>query len=502
MRTPAILFLCPLACVCGMAWGAVEDAPAASDAAVADPPSARVLTLADALRFAHQQGRDKQNRDEELDLLAKSLRNTRWNYGPQPTGSLTAGIDGRGAAEPSKREGGTLAVSQSLPSGGTASISTSAGATQAPGLPPARTTGASASLRQPLLRGAGTLAWREGLTSAERGYVYSMRGYELFRQELTLSISSTFWALQGQQHALEQAKAAVVRAEFTFEQTRALMSIGKSNANDVFRAEVNLLAARQSLVDADAAFDAAVDALKFNLNLAQSERVAIDTAPPSGPRVSVDAAKAISEALDHRLDFMNAKDHVGDADRAVTLARRGMLPQLDLDAGVTYGAAGTTSWSNPVEGPPAYSVSVTLEIPFNRRTESLSYERAMIDRLRASRSLEEQRQAIIRDVLAAIRNLRSAEASLLIQDRNRLQSQRRSEKAYLDFKAGLISNRDLVEAQNEVRTGENAWFSALVAYRSAELRLRRETGTLVVRDDGSWSIELPAYATAEEDQRP
>ncbi len=494
-----ISLACAFACASGSAaeLPPVMGPPEAEDAAAAidNPSGAQILTLADALRYAHTQGREKQSRDEELKLLAMTLRNARASYGPQPTGTLGASMSGRGNSAPSDAETATLGASQTLPTGGTASVSTTAQVSHAPGAAETKTTSSSASLLQPLLRNAGSLVWREGLTSAERSYIYSMRGYEQYREELTLGISRTFWSLQGQQHALEQARMGVGRSEFLYEQSRALMSIGKSNANDVFRAEVALLAARQSLVDAEAAFNAALDAFKFDLNLPVDERLAIDTAPPSGPKLEVDAKRAIATAMTHRLDLMTTDDRVADAQRALTLSRRALLPQLDLNASVGYGGAPASDWHSPVAGDPSYTVGMTLQIPFNRRGEELSYEQAMIARIQASRALEAQKQSIIRQVLEAIRNLRSAEASLLIQERNRTQTRNRAEKAFLDFKAGLISNLDIVEAQNEVRQGENAWFGAIVSYRSAELQLRHDTGTLMVSDAGAWSDAAPEYAT-------
>src|SRR4051812_23119745 len=106
--SPFRLVAC-LACLLVVGDSMSEEAAAAPiPPTVSTGSQPRKLTLEDALRFAHQRGRDKKNRDEELELLAKSLRNTRRNFAPQPTGSITAGANGRGSGSPSEHEGGTL----------------------------------------------------------------------------------------------------------------------------------------------------------------------------------------------------------------------------------------------------------------------------------------------------------------------------------------------------------------------------------------------------------
>lgn len=469
--------------------GAVEMGPP-------PPPSpARVLTLVEALRLAHTQGREKRYQDEELRLLTLTLERTRRTYRPQPTGTLSARVNGQGERVASDSETGTLGLSQSLPTGGTATVSGSATVTHVPDGPTTKLAGVAASLRQPLLRGAGYLAWRETLTSAERGYVYAMRGYELFRQQLTLGTGSGFWDLQGQQYAVDQAEVAIRRAEFVYDQSRALMSIGRSNANDVFRAETALLQARQTLVDTRAGFAAALDGFKLSLALPVDEPIALASAAPEVPRLAIDAARAIASAMTNRLDLLSSEDRVRDSERALRLSRRDLLPQLDLDAGLSYGRA-AERWESTLGGPPSWSAGLTLQLPLDRGAEELSYQRALLSRSRASRDHELARQGVIREVLQAVSRLRAAESSLLIQSRNRIQAGRRAEKARIDFEAGTISNRDLVEAEAEVSDAGNASFRARVGYRIAELELRKATGTLQVTEEGTWTEDVPPYAEA------
>jgi len=56
----------------------------------------------------------------------------------------------------------------------------------------------------------------------------------------------------------------------------------------------------------------------------------------------------VERALATRLELVEARDQVSDARRSASLAKQNLLPQLDLNVGVTqlgYGASFGTSWS-------------------------------------------------------------------------------------------------------------------------------------------------------------
>ncbi len=473
--------------------------PAAQPSA---PP--RVLGLVDAVRLAHAQGRERKTRDEELRLTEMSLAKVIGDYGPQPDVSATAGWTGTGAErKPGNDQSVTASVSQSLPTGGNVSVAaTTARVRPIDGGPVTTPNTGTITLTQPLMRNFGPLVWRESLTASERNLLYTKRSYILYLQGLSTSVASTFWGIQRNQAGVISAQANVEGATFTFEQSQAVMQIGKANANDVFRAETNMLTARQTLIDEQAGLAAAIDAFKLQLSIDLREAITVSPAERTLTVRRVDLPRAIDCALVNRLDLMTVHDHVDDARRAILLARRALLPDLDASASSVWNGVADEGARHQIASPPDWRVAVTLRLPLNRRGEELAYQNALIGLTRAQRAEDEARQRIIKEVQDAVRRIRSAEASLSLQERNRIQAARRLEKANLDFQAGAIPNRDVVEAQNEVRSADNAWNDAVVAYRNADLGLRSATGALVINPDGTWDESPPPYAVADETGTP
>lgn len=482
-------------------WGA--DPVATADAAPAD---VRRITLTEALRLAHTQGRDKLVQNEELELLKLGLERTRGDYGPIFSSTLASELYGTGSRQnPGNRQSADLGVRQSLPGGGTVTANTGVNRTGPPGDGAASSgTTASVNVTQPILKGAGLAAWREPLTAAERAFRYGLRAHRRYVQQLSLDIAKRFWSLQDRQFAVEQDRKALVQAEWSVGLAKANLDLGKARATalDVFRAETQLIQTSQRLVDNQAAFAAELDGLKIDLALPVDQPISIDDGRPLATVVEVDATKVIATALAERSDLATTKDNVDDADRRLATARRNLLPQLDATAGSTWNGTFDGTSGDSYGQAPAWSAGLRLTVPLDQHNEDYSYESTLISRRQVARNAELKRSRVIQEVQAALQALRSAEATLAIQERNRSQARVKVEKTLLDLQAGEVGNRDVVESQNELTIAENAWFQAQAAYRAAELALRNAAGVLIVQADGAWAETPPDYATIKPKPQP
>lgn len=485
------------------------DDDAVTEPLVADADDAAVpvmsLDLPMALAMARNQGRAFARQVDELALVRYELEAVQAGYRPLADAAIGGGLSGSEGSEDTLEADAEAGVSQRLPGGGRVRVGAEANASQATS-GDSETVGGRAEieLRQPLLRGFGSEPWREQLTDAERAWLYAQRSHELFLQDLTLEIAGDFWRLQELRFSIIQNQASLDRSRYILRQAEAFREVGKSTLNDVLRAEINLMTAEQDLLDAEAIYEVELDRFKTELGLAVTDPVEIEVAEAQVDLLPVDAGIAITLAQAQRLDLLTASDRVADAERAVRLARNDMRPDLDVTATLGYGASGRDRFNDVVDDARAdYRVAVRLTLPLDRRNERLAYQQAMVALSDSRRRFADRRDDVVEGVRRALRDLRRAEASLRIQERTVEQSQRRLRKSLMDFEAGLISNRDLVEAQGELRDAETAVFRARIAYRESELRLRRETGVLAVDDQGRWQDgRLPYHRAEQEDSEP
>ena len=102
------------------------------------------------------------------------------------------------------------------------------------------------------------------------------------------------------------------------------------------------------------------------------------------------------------------------------------------------------------------------------------------------------------DVRRAHRRIDEQVNLRLIQALNVDENERRYEAARAQFDLGKIQNRDVVEADDDLLRARNGLASAVASYRNAILGFRLATGTVRVRDDGTWETSNTQDPESEE----
>ena len=135
--------------------------------------------------------------------------------------------------------------------------------------------------------------------------------------------------------------------------------MGLASKLDVFRAELQAAQARDAMVRSEAALATALERFRGAARAAPGRprgargRRRCRTPPTTSSRVEV----LVQRALEARLELQEARDQVDDARRSASLARQNLLPQLDLNVGVTQlgfggvvrrppGARATARWTS------------------------------------------------------------------------------------------------------------------------------------------------------------
>ena len=224
--------------------------------------------------------------------------------------------------------------------------------------------------------------------------------------------------------------------------------------------------------------------------LKESLRAMAEEAQGAAPRVetlqtdqagrSVDelGRESITAALGSRLDLITARDEADDARRALRIARSNLRGDLNLTARAGYATEPATSFEDQRFGEPEWSVGLAYELPLDRVPERTSYRQQLIALTRAMRQTSRAQEQVLLDVRTTVRDLHRAETTVLIQQLNVVAAERRLERARADYDLGVIANRDVVEAQDELLQAKNALDRAKVDHIIATLQLEKDTGRL------------------------
>ncbi len=444
----------------------------------------QVLSLADALDIAIRTNRDYISHKEDLYLTALSLTGTRHTYSSIVSAALSYLFAGSNTGPESHTSGLEMSVSKILPSGGNLSLTGATGFSTSGGN--AFSSSASIRLTQPLLRGAGREVAYEGLTQAERGLIYSIRDFELFREGFSIDVASRFYNLVQQKQAALNQRRNLEGFVFGRKQAEALFSVGRTSELEVLRARRSELTSQNSLIEAEESYRLALDQFRIFLGQPGTSRIEVAAEEPTFVPVNWDIGSAIEVAKKNRLDFLNREEQLQDAQRGVRIARNGLLPDLSLSLGYSQSGPGDASFAHQSLNDASYSAALTLGLPIDRLPERNAYRSSQVALARALRSFSEFQDNLEVSVQSTFRELVRRKESLDIQTQLISDQVRNVKIAQLRFEQGNFSNRDVVEAQQALLDASNSLIREKVDYEIARLGLLKDLGILFIDEKGMW----------------
>ena len=467
--------------------------PAAQDKALTTEPAGKTqekvleIDLESALEIAVEKNRDYLTRQEALYTLGLGYSLVRFGFGPQLTStvSLVWG-DSKGGLE-NLSGSVTGGASQLLPSGGTLSLSSGFTNSRTRSVIPQRAYSANVgiSLSQPLLRGAGYEVSHEALTSAERGLIYSIRDFELFRESFSIQVAQAFFDLISRQQTLANEDANYAQAKKDREKAEALFKLERNTEQEVFRAKRREIEAENQLIEQRAAFESLLDQFKIRLGLPTTVRLNIQPYDPEVIPVDIEIKSAVAAARNNRLDIHTQRDRVDDVERALRIADNGLLADIRLT--MSYDLAEThDTLSGALPDDWSGSAGLSIEIPIQQKASRNAYRTALIAREQVKRAYSLTLDNLELNIRNQLRTLTSLEKQIELQKGQIEQEHRAVAVTQIRYESGDLDNRDLLEARAGLINSQNALIRQRVSHFIGRLNLMRTLGILSIDNKGMW----------------
>ncbi len=462
------------------------------------------LGLADTLAIAFARSREYQTRKEALFNDALDLTDARYEFGPQWSFSGTASANKRRTGynadiKPTTEKFGktdfTAGIKKTLFTGATISLKLTHNFTRywTNEPRPGGTSTAALSIVQPLLRGAGWLVAREPIRQAERNMIYSIRRFSRFEKEFAIDIISQYFNLLSSLDSLKNQRMDYETAVFSAERSAAWAQAGRISELEADQARQRVLSARNAWNEQQARYEESLDRFKITLGLP----VALDIGPD--PKELKDLAQrglvwpdmklpqAVKMAEENRLDLKTLTDEVADKERAVKIALRDFLPQLDLGFDASMWEDRDKYRPIPSKwGDNQQSVSIDWGLPLDWTPRRNRYRKALISLQAAKRQLEQSHDEILIEVKNAWRQLEFQRKRYEIQRQSVQLAERRVESALLLQEMGKAVQRDVTEAQEALLDARNGETSALVGYTIQRLQFWHAIEALEIDTEGMW----------------
>jgi len=454
-----------------------------------------VLNLADCLQIAVRNSREYQTQKEDLYSEALSLANLRHDWsllGGAVTSEekLTRDRDnfntwsGTGAAG--------LTFTQQLLTGGAATLATGLDfATDFLGIR-STTFGSflSANVTQPLWRGA----WRgfayEDLYRAERDLALSVIEYDRYRQTFAVGIAADYYRVLQRREQLADEEENLGRVEQTAKFVKAQADEGMISRVQADQAEQDVLNAKARIEQSRQSYRDALDAFKLTLGLpiaASVEPDRADLAALKPLKIPFDEPQAIRVALRTRPDVLTQYAGLRDARRDVEIAADGFNPRIDVAAGISVAGKAPRLPFKTQFHRETKTASLVFDYQLDQTDNRDAYRLAVIAQARAQRDLEGFLDQVQLEVRRSYRSLIQSENTYGIQKASVALAKRRTKLARLEQKEGLASTRDVLEAENALRSSKIALTTALVDYVNTRLQFLATLGMISVNEQGRFN---------------
>ncbi len=435
----------------------------------------RVLTLAAAVHDALQRSPELQPRGDAVRSAAVQRRLVAAQFGLKLSPNFSTGASPGGYTT---RQSG-VTIGKRLTTGAdtffqVSSYSIGTGVTQ-------RDTGYTIGISQPLLRGFARTATAE-LTAATRATESAARAFDVAREALIVGVTSRYFGVLKQQRMAAATEQAADRARSLRLASQARTRVGLATELDVLRAEVLEAQMQAAAGSAQTALAAAKDDLLLLIGTPVGEDIDVELpanvdtlARLDGPS---DVSALVRSALDRRIEVREAHDRVGDAGRAVNVARWSQLPPLALDVSYTQRGIGSPLRDTLNAFAGGWRIGLGGNYAVDRAAEAAAGETAGIAMETATRDAETIEQRVAAEVRQLHRQWLTAGAAIEIQQKAVDLAQRQLHLAQLRYERGLGGSLEVVDAQTSVLQTENALIAAELDRAVYALDLKRAAGLL------------------------
>lgn len=402
-------------------------------------------------------------------------------------------------------EGFSLSLSQLVPTGGVAELTTSASDQESNSqnvfFNPLFNADASLTFTQPLLRGFGRTATERSLMVARVGASQSVEFFEQRISETVLAVEQAYWDLVGARNQLTVAEEALRLAQVLHEQNQVRVEVGTLAPLELIQSEAGIASREEEIILAEAAIENAADRLRQLLNLERGELWNTPIVPATDPeteRIEIDVEEAISTALNERPELAAQLYQIDSLEIDERFLRNLARPQLDLVA--NYGLSGLTGES---EGDPdagigpttgsfsdsfdqvtdrdfdRWSVQLLLSYPLQNREgraqatrAQLAVEQGLAELERLEQEISTEVRAAARQVETAAKQIESARVSRELEERN-LEAERKR------YENGMSSSFRVLQIQEDLTQARSREVNAIASYRRALAGFYRSVGMLL-----------------------
>ncbi len=338
----------------------------------------------------------------------------------------------------------------------------------------------SMGLTVPLLGGFGKDVNMASVYSSQFGLRDSKRSQYLSKVNTILSTVSYAFRIDEQKKlvALYQKRKASLSA-YTLG-TMVKKKAGLATPMDEFRTRIFLKDVEDQLSQSRNNLSGLEEDFKKLLAIHPEDSFSVQI-PDTLPSSDVSLDKAISTALENRVEIRHAQDFLSEKIRQMDLAEKNLLPDLNLV--LSYQRYGSSDEFDEMLAldEDYYSIQLTSSTDWSRTSEKIAYRKSQISVENAKTDITLIKDTIIADVKQAFRANQKNLERMEIQKEQIHQAMQKLKLSTIKYQHEMADNFDVIESEREIQQAQADLLSVKTAYCVGVYQLREAMGTLLKR---------------------
>ncbi|MEI7732490.1 MAG: TolC family protein [Verrucomicrobiota bacterium] len=354
-----------------------------------------------------------------------------------------------------------------------------------------------ATLTQPLWRGAGFQIAMENLTQAERDLLYALREFTRYRKDFALEIASAYYGVLQNRDVARNSHRGYLNFKATAERDKAFVDEGQRPVSSLGQLKQAELSTEIRWINALRTYRQSLDQFKIQIGLPLVTQIILDDRELAQLKIlhpSVNVEEAITVALSNRLDLLNQRDALEDADRKLQVAMNRLKPKVDFVSGVNVPAKAGSTPTAPDFSQYSWYAGLEVDPGLDKKSDRNTYRATLINRERTAREWTLALDNVRLQMVDGWRQLDQARRNFEISEMGVELAGRRVEEETMKMELGRGTARELVDAQNALMESRDQRTAALVSHTTTRLRFWSNMGILMIRENGKWEETTDAKA--------
>lgn len=328
------------------------------------------------------------------------------------------------------------------------------------------------------------------IKQAKANYQYNEVGVQRTYNEMRSTVTDGYFNMLQADNIQKLSAESVTRLEDHLKNVQAQYDVGVVAKVDVLRSQVELANAKQTLIQAENAYQVSEANMNKIVGLPMDTNLKLDNLLVYNA-YDKNMDDCLAYAAEHRPELMQAKYGVDAAKGALMVARSGHMPQVVASATQQWS---DSSWPGDDNGKWGVGVNVSMNV-FDTGVTLSKIHGAEADLKKAEETYRNTVDSVNLDVRSNYLGLREAEKRISTTKLAVEQADEDYRIAQLRYMSGVGTNTDVLDAQVALTQAKTNYTQALYDYNTSKTAL--ETSIGVPMENPVTAVKVQAAKTAE-----